>query len=145
MFLSENYFVQVIEQSDKQFLGSRFFDFFFHFGHCQGRFRECFQNLALKMPKISIFYIKKKVRSNENDESLKNGLIKMKDRVEKFSKPQLISALHSFGSSSTSSAKVRATACLKWAKRGKIRVQPGAVQRRKVIEFSYRLKFQIYF
>lgn len=70
---------------------------------------------------------------SSNDSVFKYGLIKFIDRVKRYPKSRLCSALHSFGTSSgASNLKVTATAILKRAKRGKIGVQPAAVQRRKV-------------
>ena len=70
---------------------------------------------------------------SSDDSVYKYGLIKFADRVKKYPRSRLTSALHIFGTSSgASNLKVTATAILKRAKRGKIGVQPAAVQRRTV-------------
>ena len=70
---------------------------------------------------------------SSNDSAYKHGLIKFTERVKRYPGSRLTSALHTFGTSSgASNLKVTATAILKRVKRGKVGVQPVAVQRRKV-------------
>ena len=69
---------------------------------------------------------------SKQDRSFKEGIVKFNDRVRKFTRSQLTTALHTFGTSGRSNLKITATNSLKRAKRGKIGVQPGAVLRRKV-------------
>jgi len=67
---------------------------------------------------------------DEENQSLMRGILKFKERLDLFqSTPRLESALHSFGSSLSSSKKA-ATSILKRCKRGKIHVQPSSVSRR---------------
>lgn len=74
---------------------------------------------------------------NKGDRSMKEGLIKFTDRVNTLPTPRLISALHSFGTTSGhSSLKTTATSILKRAKKRMIGVQPDAIKRRKVNSLS---------
>uniref|UniRef100_A0A7M5V903 SWIM-type domain-containing protein n=1 Tax=Clytia hemisphaerica TaxID=252671 RepID=A0A7M5V903_9CNID len=92
---------------------------------------ECRSNLR-KTKK----YLITKIDSRENDQSLLNGIMTFCDRVQKYPTSRLTSLFHSFGSTMTTSRKITANSILKKAKRGKIFVQPGAVQRRASLSGS---------
>ena len=69
---------------------------------------------------------------HSNDSNFLRGINKFCDRVKKYPFSRLSSSLHSFGVSTSTSIKVNATTSLSKVRKGKIYVQPGAVNRRKV-------------
>ena len=76
--------------------------------------------------------ISEKVTENPENNNLAQGILKYCERVQKYPLSRLSSALHSFGTQTSTSLKVTSSACLKRARKGKIHVQPEAVKRRKV-------------
>ena len=88
---------------------------------------ECKEEL-----KKTFSILEEKLTTHSSVMNFLRGVAKFCERVEKYPVPRLSSSLHSFGVQSATSLNITASSSLEKAKKGKIYVQPTAVQRRKV-------------
>ena len=85
-------------------------------------------------------FLQNLISKNSSNRTFITGISKFCNRLQTYPVSKLSSAFHSFGTSTTTSLKLTATALLKKAKGGNIHVQPEATKRRVSKDGSRRAK-----
>ena len=87
---------------------------------------ECKEEIQKTMAAFAVH-----IDKNSENLNLLRGFSQFFKRAQQYPLSRLESALHNFGLHQSTSVKVTSKNSLKWAKKGKIYVQPEAVKRHK--------------